>query len=281
MKAKIISAIIGGTIPLLLPLFGIIVILATISDLTTDIPENKKLFDYAEYKNVFDELNIILNTTQLGSDNKEFFYALYINENGNTLPDEQTAKIYSDLILPLTDEESKDTYTILSTIFKRFETETGKPITAEIRQSILNVHTQILNFYNGFPLSPCAVAMYDFLNLKSQCTELVIPFQDTNKDYVYAVLDGVVIENTYTKEYGNVIKIKHGNGNISIYGYLEKGLPEVGANVKAGDIIGIVGDTGRATKKSLFFQVTDGINPVDLCQLYKEFNFECKSEVVE
>jgi len=72
---------------------------------------------------------------------------------------------------------------------------------------------------------------------------------------VYAVEDGEILYAGWTKEYGNFIKIKHKNGFVSIYGYLEKIAPgiKIGTKVKKGQVIGFVGNAGKSTEPHLHF----------------------------
>jgi Peptidase family M23 len=54
---------------------------------------------------------------------------------------------------------------------------------------------------------------------------------------------------------GNAVYIDHGNGLISMYFHLSKVNVRAGQEVKKGDIVGLVGSTGRSTGAHLFFGV--------------------------
>lgn len=72
---------------------------------------------------------------------------------------------------------------------------------------------------------------------------------------VLAVADGsVAIEQEMFFE-GNAVFIDHGNGLISMYFHLEHIDVKTGQEVKAGQILGRVGSTGRATGPHLFFGI--------------------------
>lgn len=54
---------------------------------------------------------------------------------------------------------------------------------------------------------------------------------------------------------GNAIIIDHGDGTETIYGHASKLLVRVGQKVQAGDVIGLVGNTGHAFGSHLHFEV--------------------------
>ncbi|EBA05756.1 peptidoglycan DD-metalloendopeptidase family protein [Sagittula stellata] len=64
--------------------------------------------------------------------------------------------------------------------------------------------------------------------------------------------------------YGNVIYIDHGNGQQTRYAHMSKyGAFKKGDRVKAGDVIGYVGTTGRSTGPHLHFELRVNGTPVD------------------
>jgi len=84
--------------------------------------------------------------------------------------------------------------------------------------------------------------------------------------HVHATGKGKVIFAAYSYGgYGNVIKIDHGDGYVSVYAHLNKIKTHKGATVERGDLIGEVGSTGRSTGPHLHYEIKkDGksINPV-------------------
>ncbi len=92
---------------------------------------------------------------------------------------------------------------------------------------------------------------------------------DLNRgDPVYSVFDGIVRMRTYDRYgYGYYVVIRHKNGLETLYGHLSKFHVEVGQEVKAGEIIGYGGSTGRSTGPHLHFEVRYqglSINPTEL-----------------
>lgn len=73
-------------------------------------------------------------------------------------------------------------------------------------------------------------------------------------DPVGAAFDGVVRMARNYSGYGNCVVIRHYNGLETLYGHLSKIKVKVNEEVKAGDIIGLGGRTGRATCNHLHFE---------------------------
>lgn len=76
-------------------------------------------------------------------------------------------------------------------------------------------------------------------------------------DTIRAAFNGVVRFSSggaATGGYGNLIVIRHTNGLETYYGHLSKRLVETDEPVKAGEIIGLGGSTGRSTGPHLHFE---------------------------
>ncbi len=73
-------------------------------------------------------------------------------------------------------------------------------------------------------------------------------------DNVLAAFDGVVTKSSPYFGYGNCIVIKHAYGLETLYSHQSKNLVKVGDKVKAGQVIGLTGRTGRATTAHLHFE---------------------------
>lgn len=74
-------------------------------------------------------------------------------------------------------------------------------------------------------------------------------------DTIYAAFDGKVRITSYQRRgYGHYILIRHHNGIETLYAHLSKKLVTVNQNVKAGEPIGLGGNTGRSSGPHLHFE---------------------------
>lgn len=74
-------------------------------------------------------------------------------------------------------------------------------------------------------------------------------------DTIVAAFDGKVRIVRYERRgYGKYVVIRHDNGLETIYGHLSKQLVEENQLVKAGEVIGLGGNTGRSTGSHLHFE---------------------------
>lgn len=87
---------------------------------------------------------------------------------------------------------------------------------------------------------------------------------------IKAVADGKVTYSGVMGGYGNLIIIDHGNGITTRYGHCSKLYVKLGKQVKAGELIAAVGNTGNSTGPHLHFEIRQNgvyVNPTDY--LYK------------
>ena len=82
-----------------------------------------------------------------------------------------------------------------------------------------------------------------------------IDFKGRIGDKVHATGSGVVIRSSYVRGFGNCIVLAHGYGYDTLYAHLSKRLVKVGARVTRGQVIGLVGNTGRSTGSHLHYEV--------------------------
>jgi murein DD-endopeptidase MepM/ murein hydrolase activator NlpD len=72
---------------------------------------------------------------------------------------------------------------------------------------------------------------------------------------VYATADGTISQASFAGAYGNLVVVEHQFGIESRYGHLSAFRTQRGQTVKRGDLIGLVGSTGRATGPHLHYEV--------------------------
>ncbi|MEL7145762.1 MAG: M23 family metallopeptidase [Bacteroidota bacterium] len=83
---------------------------------------------------------------------------------------------------------------------------------------------------------------------------------------IYATANGVVSTAKFSPGgFGYYVKIDHGYGYETLYGHMRKYIVKRGQNVKRGEIIGYVGNSGKSTAPHLHYEVhknKEKINPV-------------------
>ena len=86
-------------------------------------------------------------------------------------------------------------------------------------------------------------------------------------DPVYATADGKITTAAMAGNYGNLVVIDHGYGIETRYGHLSAFKVREGHAVKRGDLLGLVGATGRTTGSHLHYEVRANgriLNPLQL-----------------
>ncbi len=82
---------------------------------------------------------------------------------------------------------------------------------------------------------------------------------------IYATADGTVKKVVRKKLIGKMIEIEHAYGYKTVYGHLDEYLVKVGDKVTKGQIIGLMGNTGRSTGPHLHYEIVyygKALNPV-------------------
>ncbi|MDO7886851.1 M23 family metallopeptidase [Hymenobacter cheonanensis] len=98
-------------------------------------------------------------------------------------------------------------------------------------------------------------------------------------DSVRAAFDGVIrISKWDGGGYGNYLLVRHYNGLETLYGHLSKPLVPVGTFVRAGQVIGLGGSTGRSTGSHLHFEVRYEGNPINPTYVYDFPDYKLRGE---
>ena len=74
---------------------------------------------------------------------------------------------------------------------------------------------------------------------------------------------GIVTKADYHSGYGRLVEINHGNGYVTRYGHNKENLVKVGDAVKKGEVIALVGSTGRSTAPHVHLEVIENGRPVN------------------
>ena len=96
-------------------------------------------------------------------------------------------------------------------------------------------------------------------------------------DEIYAAFDGEVVASGPYYGYGNCIRIKHAYGLETLYSHQSKNMVKKGDKVKAGQVIGLTGRTGRATTEHLHFEVSFGGKRLDPAIIFDHSNHKLQA----
>lgn len=219
-----------------------------------------------EYNNYFGKdipLSVLANDV-LGS-----FSSAPENQNKNAEKEtepttEPIAESKTDFDEDIPDDEEKEIATQKATEKIESVSVTKQGVTGKINEMELPIKKGKLTSEFGYRVSPITgeYGLHDGVDLAAP--------MGTD---IYAALDGTVIASVEDEEIGYYIKIDHGNGVVTAYGHCSKLIAKEGDKVKKGDVIALIGSTGRSTGPHTHFEVRiDGtkINPawvVDLSKL--------------
>jgi murein DD-endopeptidase MepM/ murein hydrolase activator NlpD len=92
-----------------------------------------------------------------------------------------------------------------------------------------------------------------------------IDFAGKSGAEITAVADGIVTWSADRYGYGIMVELNHGNGYSTRYAHNLENLVSIGDEIKKGQIIALMGKTGRATGPNLHFEVLHNgsqVNPV-------------------
>lgn len=91
-----------------------------------------------------------------------------------------------------------------------------------------------------------------------------IDFQGRVGTKISATADGVVVRSTYDAGYGHYVIVRHGNkGYETLYAHLSQRSVKKGDRVQRGDVIGLLGSSGRSTGPHLHYEVRHRGKPID------------------
>jgi murein DD-endopeptidase MepM/ murein hydrolase activator NlpD len=97
-----------------------------------------------------------------------------------------------------------------------------------------------------------------------------LDFKASKGTPIYATGDGVVLEARVSESFGNVVYVNHGFDFETRYAHMSKFIVQKGENVKRGQVIGYVGNTGTSAGEHLHYEVLykgTQVNPINFFQL--------------
>lgn len=80
---------------------------------------------------------------------------------------------------------------------------------------------------------------------------------------IRAIHDGRVLYSDWFKGYGKILIIDHGEGYYTLSGHASALLKAVGEEVRVGDVVALVGDTGSLKGPCLYFEIRQRGKPLD------------------
>jgi murein DD-endopeptidase MepM/ murein hydrolase activator NlpD len=110
--------------------------------------------------------------------------------------------------------------------------------------------------------SPFGVRMDPFVHEAAMHTG--IDFRGDIGEPVHATAEGTVSVAGWDGGYGRMIEIDHGNGLATRYGHLSQIDVAVGDRIRIGQVIGLIGSTGRSTGPHLHYETRvngEAVNP--------------------
>ena len=138
-------------------------------------------------------------------------------------------------------------------------------ITESVPQSSETIHTSYTNNY-AWPLSGKITANFgDISNLFSgpDSSHTGIDIAAVTGTPIKAIESGVIVFSGYSSGFGNHIIIQHSDNISSIYAHCSELLYKKGASINKGDIIALVGSSGKATGPHLHLEITNKGKSID------------------
>jgi murein DD-endopeptidase MepM/ murein hydrolase activator NlpD len=82
--------------------------------------------------------------------------------------------------------------------------------------------------------------------------------------------DGNVVEASRDQEYGLFVLVRHEDGLETRYAHLSRIVVSAGKNLRAGEVVGLTGNSGRSSAPHLHFEITQRGQSIDPRTLLKE-----------
>ncbi len=106
-----------------------------------------------------------------------------------------------------------------------------------------------------------------------------VDFQARTGEKVFVTGNGRVVSSSYSPDYGENVIISHGKGYETMYAHLSKRLVQVGDKISSGEVVGLVGNSGRSTGSHLHYEIRylgAPINPMDYMRATRQASLQKK-----
>ena len=80
---------------------------------------------------------------------------------------------------------------------------------------------------------------------------------------VHAIASGRVVFADWMRGFGNLLIVDHGDGYLTIYGNNESLYKQAGENVKSGEVVAVIGNSGGNPESGLYFELRHQGQPLD------------------
>ncbi len=207
---------------------------------------------------------------QLKDDNKKI-YSMYEIVNDFLQYQERVRDALGIKQFEVSDRRSND---ILNKISPSVEIMPSQPTFLKEDNEVegkLDFLTQTKSSYHGFAENiPTYLPVEGFLTTDFHESDWFFPYRHHGIDIaakkgtpVRAAADGIVLFANWTNELGNLIIIYHSNEFLTYYGHNQVLLKKERSTVKKGEIIALLGSSGKSTAPHLHFEIRKNGVPVD------------------
>lgn len=114
-----------------------------------------------------------------------------------------------------------------------------------------------------FPIPDAKTSLKGKFGDKGKHKHLGIDFVAKKGTQIKAVFDGVVVSSKFGSLYGNYVVIRNNEGMEILYAHNSENLVKEGETVRAGQVVALVGNTGRSTGYHCHLEVRDGGVAID------------------
>jgi murein DD-endopeptidase MepM/ murein hydrolase activator NlpD len=148
--------------------------------------------------------------------------------------------------------------------------EDREPKLAVVEGTLMNRKLNAEVFPNGRPVSKGWISsVFGWRNdpmTGKRAFHEGVDFAGRRNNDVVAVAAGVVVWSGKRWGLGNTVEVNHGNGYSTLYAHNDKNLVKVGETVKKGQVLALLGSTGRSSGPHVHFEVRrngKAVNPMN------------------